>query len=338
MSKVVNFNNFEELFMNLNSNDLVSDKLLHQFFEFVPNLFNYEEEGEKLNFDILFIDDLDSRKHSLPSYLFQSIASHDEKNLNIKKIIKSIAPFSLNGWNMYISIAPNKYEFGIYKNFGGVDSLDIDSILSKNEFIEIIKMDKNKLLFRNSLDNFTLHISVLKEEKYLDKKKNIITLVENFTSEVTHEYKQKFIKSISNSLFHNMEKIHGTIIIIQDKNIQIDDFVQKGILFDTPINLFEEYLNYITNCSMDENIAERYYSFTGILSMILNIDGITMINNSGEILGYNIFIDNKDVDTSSVTGGARKRAAFSIENSKVNGLIGMYFQSHDGDNYYKDLT
>lgn len=125
---------------------------------------------------------------------------------------------------------------------------------------------------------------------------------------------------------------------IQDKDMPIDSFLQKGILFDKPINIFEEYLNFVSNCSFIENIAERYYSFVGILGVIINIDGLTLVNTNGEILGYNIFIDNKDVDTSTVTGGARKRAAYSLEHSKIKGLAGIYFQSHDGDNYFKELS
>jgi DNA integrity scanning protein DisA with diadenylate cyclase activity len=135
-----------------------------------------------------------------------------------------------------------------------------------------------------------------------------------------------------------MNKIHGTIIVIQDKDRNLNDFITKGILFNKPINLFDEYLNYYNNCSSNDNIAERYYSNIGILSIILNIDGITLLSNDGQILGYNIFVDNKNVDTTNVSGGARKRAAYSIENSNIEGLVGIYFQSHDGDNYFKELN
>lgn len=104
------------------------------------------------------------------------------------------------------------------------------------------------------------------------------------------------------------------------------------------MNLFNEYLNYIKSCSKEENSSEIYYSYLGFFSMLLKIDGITLINDNGELLGYNIFIDNDVVDTSVVAGGARKRAAHSIENSKINGLLCLYFQSHDGDNYFKELA
>ncbi|MBU0925436.1 hypothetical protein KKG81_11150 [bacterium] len=260
------------------------------------------------------------------------------KILNLKKNIKSIAPFSLNGWNIYISIYDKYYEVGIYKDLGTIGSLDLVEILFEQKFIEIEKIDKHKLLIRNSKNKFILNISASHEDICIDRKKNISELVNKFVFKIENEHKNNFSKSIANSLFHNMNKIHGTIIVIQDKDRNLNDFITKGILFNKPINLFDEYLNYYNNCSSNDNIAERYYSNIGILSIILNIDGITLLSNDGQILGYNIFVDNKNVDTTNVSGGARKRAAYSIENSNIEGLVGIYFQSHDGDNYFKELN
>lgn len=365
------FDNFNSKFQILNKNNFVNNDMKDQFCNLLPELFNYEEEGEKLNFRLLFIENLDNIKKTLPNYIFQKIISSKEetlndkkqkteftlfawlksfferkeekiinniKSFNLRKNVKSIAPFSLNGWDIYISINKEIYEMGIYKDLGTIDSLDLVDILSGYNFIEIEKIDKHKLALTNDSEKFILSISTSPEDSCIDRKKNINNLVSLFSKEIRNEYKKNFSKGIANSLFHNMEKVHGTIIVIQDKNKDLNEFIKKGILFETPIDLFEEYLNYNNNCSSNDNIAERYYSKIGILSVILNIDGITLISNDGKILGYNIFIDNKNVDTSNVIGGARKRAAYSIENSNIDGLIGLYFQSHDGDNYFKELN
>ena len=53
MNKIITFNNFQEEFKNLDKNGICTEKLQEQLFEFIPTLFNYEEEGEKLNFNIL---------------------------------------------------------------------------------------------------------------------------------------------------------------------------------------------------------------------------------------------------------------------------------------------
>lgn len=336
MTHLITFETFGQFFDELNKANLIDENLKNQFYELIPLLFHYEEEGEKLNFNIIFMRDFEKNKKLLPSFIFQKIITVNKDKLNLRKAIKSIAPFSKNGWSIFVSISES-FEFGIYKNLSGVDSIEIKNILDSNDFFQVDKIDNSKLLFFNADINFLLHIAITQEVQEFNKKENIKKLVTLFTKKITHEYKDKFIANVSNILFHNLDKIHGTILCIQDKDIEIDEFLNKGIFFESPINLFDEYLNFISNCSMEENIAERYYSFIGILSIVLNIDGLTLINDSGEILGYNIFIDNKDVDTSVVAGGARKRAAHSVEYSKVNGLIGIYFQSHDGDNYFKEI-
>ena len=37
----------------------------------------------------------------------------------------------------------------------------------------------------------------------------------------------------------------------------------------------------------------------------------------------------------NVVGGARKRAAYTVINSRRKRIIGVYFQSHDGEMFYK---
>lgn len=338
MYQTITFATFDESFKALDNGNILDEFLRKQFYQFLPNLFNYEEEGEKLNFDILFIKNIEKNRKLLPSFIFQEIVNQNTGEFNFRKIVKSIAPFSRNGWNLFISIDYLSVSVGIYKNLNGITSIGISSIISNNDFFQVERIDNSRLLFFNSNSKFVLHISVIEEEHNFNRKDNIKKLVELFTEDINHDFKNKFIENISNVLFHNFDKIHGTILCIQDKDIPVDSFLKKGIFFDKPINVFEEYLNFISNCSQSENIAERYYSFVGILGVILNIDGLTLVNTNGEILGYNIFIDNKDVDTSSVTGGARKRAAYSLEHSKIKGLSGIYFQSHDGDNYFKELS
>ncbi len=344
MHSTIRFGTFKECFEKLDIGNILNEYLREQFYAFLPKFFNYEEEGEKLNFDILFIKDIEKNRKLLPSFIFQEIVKQNIEKFNFKKFIKSIAPFSRNGWNLFISRNDSYITIGVYKNLNGNTAIDISSIMTSKDFFQLERVDNSKLLFFNSDNKFILHISVIEEEYEFNRKDNIRKLVEFFTKDITNEYKDKFIDNISNILSLNFDKIHGTVICIQDKGIPIDSFLQKGIIFDKPINIFEEYLNFVSIFSLNENnenienIAERYYSFVGILAVVLNIDGITLINTNGEILGYNIFIDNKDIDTSTVTGGARRRAAYSLEFSKVKGLAGIYFQSHDGDNYLKELS
>ena len=339
MSEIITFNNFQENFNDLDINNICTDKLQKQLFAFIPILFNYEEEGEKLNFNILIIKDFESTKKKLPTFLFQRLINIDEEKLNLKKHIKSIAPFSKNAWNIFISIEDQKIIFGIYKNFTGISSVGLVDVL-QDKYIEISKIDKDIIEFQNSNKLFYLHLSIVEKNISVNRKSNVLALVDMATSSIEDENnKPNFTKNFSNFLFQAFEKIHGTIIVVVDANKQLNDFFNNGIILENPINLFNEYNNYIQNCSKDDSVIQRYYSLIGLLAVALDIDGVTIINTKAEIIAYNIFIDNDktSVDTSVVNGGARKRASFSIENSKIDGVKGLYFQSHDGDSSFKEI-
>ena len=65
-----------------------------------------------------------------------------------------------------------------------------------------------------------------------------------------------------------------------------------------------------------------------------NYDGITVIDNTGRIRAYNCFVETSMNNEKNIIGGARKRAAYTLINTKVKKIIGVYFQSHEGEMFY----
>lgn len=337
LANIVNFTNFENEFEILNTLNL-EDNFKSQLFDLIPSLFNYEEEGEKLSFKLVLIKELSKNKNKLSNYVFQNLIKVDTKKINLEKSIKSIAPFSKNNWSLYISIENDTIEFGIYKDFGNIDSLGLKDILEDN-YIEISKIDSFILEFENTSSHFYLHSSIRQKDTTINTKTNILGLAELITSKLeTNDNLSSFKKNFINLLFNAFEKSNGSILLVQESIKELDDFFKNGVLLEHKINLYDEYINYITNCSKDDSIIQRYYSISGILSIALNIDGITIIDNQANLLAYNVFIDNEDIDTNIVSGGARKRAFHSIINSqKITGLCGVFFQSHDGYTELKEI-
>ena len=68
---------------------------------------------------------------------------------------------------------------------------------------------------------------------------------------------------------------------------------------------------------------------------MLDFDGITVVDNCGRIRGYNIFVETDNKRNKCIVGGARKRAVYTILNSRRKHLVGVYFQSHEGEIFYK---
>jgi hypothetical protein len=337
---IVRFQNFKNKFQNFDSDNICTEELKEQLFEIIPNLFNYEEESQKLSFDILIIKDLDQLKQKLSNYLFKDILSVELSNLNLRKYIKSIAPFSVNGWNIFISYTSNNFIFGIYKDFGGIESLNIEIIMSNN-FIKINKIDNDLLEFKNKTSSFYLHLSILDKDIKNNKKEYIKEFVDKCTCDIDDsKHKIKFKKNLANTLSFSFENIHGTIFIIQKADEEISDILKNGVYFKESIDLYNEYVKHSIDCSTDDLSIQKYYSITGILPVALNTDGIVIIDTKSRVIAYSVFIDNdtSSIDTNIVSGGARKRAAYSIAQRKIKNIVGIYYQSHDGDSEFKELS
>jgi len=67
---------------------------------------------------------------------------------------------------------------------------------------------------------------------------------------------------------------------------------------------------------------------------MMNIDGMTIIDNKGKIIAYHVFLSQNDGET-QVSGGARRRAALSLIKEEHTDIIGVYFLSQDGFSFYE---
>ena len=92
---------------------------------------------------------------------------------------------------------------------------------------------------------------------------------------------------------------------------------------------------FLRSSKFDENVLRSY---ADVLTTMLDFDGITVMDNAGRIRAYNVFIEANNDRTTKIVGGARRRAAYSILQNKSKKIIGVYFQSQDGDNFYKEKS
>ncbi len=342
-NQIVYFNEFQNLFATIIKNDVISKEFLDQFYEFLPSIFHYEEESEKINIDLIVILDIDKVLEKSKSYKKIKLANETLNNMNIRKKIKSFAPFCNNGWKIYISFYDKEVEYGILKNFAGINSLTIMDTPRIIAF-KVKKIDKNIVEIQVKKDkeihNLYLNLSITKREIKDSRKENIIKLVDCFTKDLKDKNSLKqFQDNIKNYLYFNFEKIHGTIITIVDSNQPIDYYFINGIILEEPINLYQEFENYQSSCLElnQSNISEKYYSMIGVLSRAVDIDGVTLLSSKGEILGFNIFIDDKNESKDTIVGGSRTRATHKIIKSNAKGLLGVYFQSEDGYSFFEEI-
>lgn len=137
-------------------------------------------------------------------------------------------------------------------------------------------------------------------------------------------------------MFYNIftkviEDLNGAMCVIVDKDYKDNGFLEDGIWLENPISFSKVFTQ---SKSYSE---EKLQAFATLFINMLNFDGITIVDTTGRLLAYNVFVESNIRHTKNVIGGARKRAAYTIINSRRKHIVGVYFQSHEGEIFYKSL-
>jgi hypothetical protein len=144
------------------------------------------------------------------------------------------------------------------------------------------------------------------------------------------------VKIMYKNIFKNvLRNISGTICVVVDKDYHggedRDDFLDDGIWLREPISFSKLFIH------GQHDVEPKLTAISDVFMSMLNFDGITVVDNAGNILAYNVFVEANMKTSGYIIGGARKRAAYTIINSRKKGIIGVYFQSHDGEMFYAPI-
>lgn len=143
--------------------------------------------------------------------------------------------------------------------------------------------------------------------------------------------------STLNKINSNNSKTNKKQFINTEIQSIIDNISQEDQIDNIQVNLEQILLEY-NKQGLDNDLQknlEKFYAHAGLLYEMVNIDGATIINDMGQIVGYNCFAKNDTTDINPVYGGARKRAFNAILNSDNSDIIGVYFQSQNGEKIYE---
>ncbi|MDE5759088.1 MAG: hypothetical protein K2H85_10825, partial [Allobaculum sp.] len=129
------------------------------------------------------------------------------------------------------------------------------------------------------------------------------------------------------------KNVHGCICVIIDSKIKIADEFSKGIWLDNPIKLVEGVVTY--KQSLDYHDLMKLEYNTELTLKCINNDGITVFDEKGNLIAYNVFVKSKE--SAKHAGGARRRAAEWLCEVKPEGCLAVYFQSQDGEAFFKEI-
>lgn len=329
----------------------LSEELQLQMFDFLKKICSYEEEETKIFPHIIIGHNIESKEFSK---LFPVEIIHMTQESNDKlffKRLKPLLPFCNNGWRVYVDVGECKVNFGIVRNFSGIEGLTVDEVLSDTpkEDLDIIRQEYNIGYFminpinRNELDlvamdgeNIRINFSLIQISQHSSEDQKEM-FIRDFLSQSTDDKLYRAIKKIVD-LFP--QKLHGTIcLIINEKCNLPNEQLMDGIFLDEPIDLvgiakdvLSKKMNYTSDYVISLN--EKFYAISGLFLDMLNFDGITVVDTNGRIRAYNVFI-TPDSGIEVTYGGARKRAAQALLDKKNSNYVGVYFQSQDGNYFYE---
>ena len=316
------------------------DLFLGMFYQ----LANYEEEGQKIKPTILITNNINNVVKNV-NKAKKIIFYEDSDTLNFRARIKALMCFCKRDWNIYVNFGENVIEYGIIKTLTSLKDKSLLQALHDQSIMDNISK-KASLVIINVFgggvcrligakgNNFSVCFNLNSSYEY-NWDNDITEFVDACVSKIkTTKRKLQDIKNLLDNIFHSVLKgLHGTICMVVDKEFKDKAGVfQDGTWLKEPIEFIKLFMR---SATFDENILRSY---ADVLKTMLDFDGITIIDNSGKIRAYNVFIESTPNIENMIVGGARRRAAYSILHNKNKKIVGVYFQSQDGDNFYKEKS
>ncbi len=313
------------------------DKLLYSFYE----LCTYEEEGMKVRPDILITNNINALVKQIPNTYKISIHK-DPSDILFDQRLKSLLCFCRDDWSVYVNYLSDSVEYGVIKTINSIKEKKLTQLLFEEKTANILK-EKTYLVALNIVSSSLAYLRGLKGSDLainfnLDttQKDNWETVIKTFvdasiTKLKTTMRKKEDIKTLYENIFISAFKnLQGCICLVVDKDfVDTKGLLSDGVWFPEPIQMSKLFLQ------SSSSVESKLTSFADLFVSMLNYDGITIIDNTGRILAYNVFISTNIKSNKNFVGGARKRAAHTLIESQNKKYVGVYMQSHEGDNFFK---
>jgi len=315
--------------------------LLSHFLNRYNDFLNYTEEGRSFRPKIIFTNNIETLVKQIDkSYMIPMFDDENASNFNNR--LKPIIALASSDWCVYIDIKENKISYGLIKVLNSIKDKDLFSLIETNESLK--EKDKFSCIMMQCDSFYVMTLTSIKGNKLTtnfsldpNKKVNDINDINEFVDDSfsklrTTSKKLNDIKTMYSHIIKRViSEINGTICVVVDKDYVDNGLFDDGIWLKTPISFSKLFT------SAKSYSEEKLQAFVQLFIGMLSADGITIVDNLGRIRAYNIFIELNNKRTNNIVGGARKRTVYTIMNSKRPHIMGVYFQSHDGEIFYHSM-
>lgn len=344
MDEIIFFENAKENVTNFFQKefDNFPPLLMSHFLNRFNDLLNYTEEGKGIKPNIIFTDNIEAIVKSIPKSHAMAIFEDQEATM-FNSRLKSILAIGQYDWCFYIDIKENKITYGLVMSFRSIKDKSFLQALEENTTLKdrlvkvhcIIARPINfyTMLFHSISGNslvVNMSLDKINSNVYASEIRELVNLT--FSKLRTTQLKLQDLKNLYYNIFSNvMSNINGAICVIVDK-----DYVDTGIFADGI--WLKEPISFSKLFTQSKSYSEaKLQAYAELFVNMLNFDGITIIDNQGKLRAYNVFVEPNAKRVGYIVGGARKRAAYYILSSKRKGILGVYFQSHEGEVFFQEL-
>lgn len=327
----------------------IASTLYTELLSFLSKACKYEEEEQRIKPSIIIGSNLlENEFKRITQATIIPLVEDEVEQSHFTKRLKACLPFCNNGWRVFVDISASKITYGIMRNFNGPSGLIIEELLiSEDDKREETNLFPFVLI--DVISNFEIRLQGIAELCIIDFRLSMESQENNYKElfckdllsaygETSNKIYKAYMKTIN--LFS--QKLHGSICVIIEHDHNLPDSVLKdGIFLKEPIDIYSILAEDLADSSMPQDISavisshEKYYAFTGLFLEMLNVDGVTVVDNKGRIRAFNVFVKPEINNNNSLVGGARKRAADYLRNQTLEEYIGVYFQSQDGMSLYE---
>lgn len=312
--------------------------------EIVLLLASYQEEGTRL-FPVVFVsNDKDHLMHYLHGKESFHIGQGPHSPDTYTRAFKNCAPLAEDRlWAVYMITETDRISYGIFRSDASPLAPTVFEHLRnlkepKGCIIGLTRLGGNFVEVRSSSGNYqSINVSGTTEDEY-----DPVRVIRSFVDSVSLEA-DALIKSRLQSFYYRfgmdiLHGSHGCLIAIQRKGHERPRFLEDGIHLQPHIGLSDA----ITSIASDPQNREPYLtllSYSQLLRKLTWMDGITLLDTTGGILGYNCFVRDSEVNLETrILGGARRRAFETMQRHVPQQLVGALYKSQDGMIRFKKAT
>lgn len=314
--------------------------LMSHFLNKFNDILNYTEEGKVIRPNIIFTNNIESITRSLSKCVsLPMFEDNDATKFNSR--LKSILPILNNEWCLYMDIKGSKITYGVMMSYSSIKDKNLIRTLQENTSLKD-KPDKVRCIIARPLNFYSMSMHSISGNDLiinfsLDKSKGNIFNREirefvdaTFSKLRTTQRKLQDMKNMYFNIFTNvLNYVNGTICVIVDKDYKDNGLFEDGIWLKEPISFSKLFTQ---SSSYNEKKLQAY---ADLFMNMLNFDGIIIIDNLGRLRAYNVFVEPNSKKVGFIVGGARKRAAYYILSTKKKDVVGVYFQSHEGEVFFQ---